>query len=954
MTGEGSPVTITLTGLPSGITVTPVTLTGSGQGTLFLNALVTAAQEDFSPGGSPNAATVTITLLAFSSQARDAVSIPLTISLENPSFVPSKIDLPVVRINTGGVPILDKDTDVPGSITITSADGQTSYLPGPASTDNTATFHVHGNSTAGMPKKPYNVKLNTSLDLLHVMGLECGYKKGTDSVCDKSKSYILLANYIDKPMLRDWAAFGLANMIPTGDDYLAYSPNSPSPTGTDEEKWWAPHSLFVEVYVNDNYQGTYQLTEKITIDSHRVNINEMKDGDISGKALTGGYLLEIDGRRDAASSFVTQKGVAIDIDDPDSGVPEQDAYISDYISNEAEPTLDAFVADPSAVDNWRQYFDEASLVNFYIVNDVMGNVDGGAMSYSDYLYKDKNNPLIYMGPVWDFDTSSGNINYAALVNPSVPWMQNATWYGTLFQNPGFKSDVVKQWNALKNNGVFDQWLAAIDQQAAMMQQTQKNNYGRWPMLGVKVWPNTVAMGSYDGEVMYMTNWIRARIAYLDAQFNNKGVTETSLDMPTGTLRAGSAAILTARVSGGATPSGSVTLLNNGAVLGVGTLDGAGTATITVADLPAGSDALQALYHGDSSNAMSVSSPVTVNVLGPLLNSTMNIAPSSYSVSTGGDIQLTATVVANQGGSIPTGTVTFMANGHPLQTVSLSDTGTASYETTALPIGTNEITGTYSGDNAFALSRVNFVSVIVFPGQVPTPVFSVAGGTYAISQVVTLTDPMPEAVIYYTIDGTTPTSLSTVYTAPIAFYHSETIRAIAVVPGYAVSPVTSASYDITPNFVIDVSPVKGEGDVTSKYNIALTPRHRFSAPVTFSCVGLPADEACIFDPSVVVPEGGVASTTLTLVHSGSGKSQDAKGYSAIALGSILFLLPFGKRRWRTSLMMAASFLIVGGVALCGCGSGSSLVTPTTKTISFSVQATSGDILQTKKLTAVLPQ
>ena len=85
------------------------------------------------------------------------------------------VNLPIVTINTNGVPIVDKTTEVPGTITITSANAQTSYLPNASDSDNTATFHVHGNSTAKMPKLPYHVKLNTSLDLLNTMGLQCPY-----------------------------------------------------------------------------------------------------------------------------------------------------------------------------------------------------------------------------------------------------------------------------------------------------------------------------------------------------------------------------------------------------------------------------------------------------------------------------------------------------------------------------------------------------------------------------------------------------------------------------------------------------------------------------------------------------------------------------------------------------------------------------------------------------------
>ncbi len=183
---------------------------------------------------------------------------PLTVvvSLSNAAFSPppSQINLPIFNINTNGAPITSTTTDVSGTVSITSADGTTSYLPGSGDTDNTATFHVHGNTTAAMPKLPYEMKLGTSIDLLSLMGLQCPYIKGSNTpICDKSKTYILLANYDDKSLLHDWAASALANAIPYGNGsngYLSEAPGSPTPSGTTVLMPWAPHSLFVELFLN--------------------------------------------------------------------------------------------------------------------------------------------------------------------------------------------------------------------------------------------------------------------------------------------------------------------------------------------------------------------------------------------------------------------------------------------------------------------------------------------------------------------------------------------------------------------------------------------------------------------------------------------------------------------------------------------------------------------------------
>ena len=287
-----------------------------------------------------------------------------------------------------------------GTLSITSADGSTTYLPGKSDTDNTATFHVHGHTTAQMPKLPYAMKLGTSVDLLSLLGVQCPYVTSSGkATCDKSKSYILLANYDDKSLLRDWAASALANAIPYGDGtngYLSEAPGSPTPSGTNVLMPWAPHSLFVELFVNGQYEGNYQLSEKVNVDSHRVNISELTS---SSADVSGGYLMEIDQRQSEAYVFFTPTGLPIGLDDPDFSsdpiVYPQIIYIQQYVSTAEDALFSANYTDPKL--GWRAYFDEAALVNYYLVMDVMGNVDGGSFYSSDYLYKTVDNPLLYMG-----------------------------------------------------------------------------------------------------------------------------------------------------------------------------------------------------------------------------------------------------------------------------------------------------------------------------------------------------------------------------------------------------------------------------------------------------------------------------------------------------------------------------------------------------------------------------
>jgi len=107
-------------------------------------------------------------------------------------------------------------------------------------------------------------------------------------------------------------------------------------------------------------------------------------------------------------------------------------------------------------------------------------------------------------------------------------------------------------------------------------------------------------------------------------------------------------------------------------------------------------------------------------------------------------------------------------------------------------------------------------------QVPaaTPALSPGGGTFTSSVAVTLTDSTPSATIYYTTNGSTPTTSSTPYTGPITVATTQTIKAIAAAAGYTTSAVASATYTIqVPAATPALSP--GGGTFTSSVVVTIT-------------------------------------------------------------------------------------------------------------------------------------
>lgn len=82
------------------------------------------------------------------------------------------------------------------------------------------------------------------------------------------------------------------------------------------------------------------------------------------------------------------------------------------------------------------------------------------------------------------------------------------------------------------------------------------------------------------------------------------------------------------------------------------------------------------------------------------------------------------------------------------------------------------------------------------GTVPAPpIFSVAPGVYCSAQMITISDTTAGATIYYTMNGTMPTTGSTVYSGPITVSSSETLNAVAAANGFASSAKSTAAYTI---------------------------------------------------------------------------------------------------------------------------------------------------------------
>jgi hypothetical protein len=139
-------------------------------------------------------------------------------------------------------------------------------------------------------------------------------------------------------------------------------------------------------------------------------------------------------------------------------------------------------------------------------------------------------------------------------------------------------------------------------------------------------------------------------------------------------------------------------------------------------------------------------------------------------------------------STPGATIYYTTNGS-------TPTTSSSVYSSPISVAVSETLEAMATASGYTQSATGSASYTITLPAAATPTFSPAGGTYASAQSVTISDATTGATIYYTTDGSTPTTSSSVYSSPITVSSNKTLNAIATASGYAQSPVGSASYTI---------------------------------------------------------------------------------------------------------------------------------------------------------------
>ena len=369
-------------------------------------------------------------------------------------------------------------------------------------------IHGRGNSSWKEDKKQYSINLSSERS---VLGME------------SSRKFALIANTSDSSFLRNKITFDLAA--------LCRMPAS-------------PQSAFVNVYFNGQYHGLYLMAQRPNAKDGSVRIAKLEKKNRAAAGLSsdrqeaaadsrtvtvvddqgleihaspqekipdnisGGYLLEMDARYEEEDYWFSTQRHHFVVKYPEAVPLKECQYIAGYL-REAEAALyseDGINADTGK--SWDEYFDTDSWAAMYLMQDFMAQWD--VESFSFFVYKDADDPLIYCGPVWDFDLSMGATGIGKLPNVmrQSAWLRDHRegWLTELEKFPVF-SDTLQTFAEERFFPLLEEYLSEDSALSVQGMQDYMNT------LGASVKMDAIRWGEEDQfarESSKLLSWLRDR------------------------------------------------------------------------------------------------------------------------------------------------------------------------------------------------------------------------------------------------------------------------------------------------------------------------------------------------------------------------------------------------------------------------------------------------------------
>lgn len=367
-------------------------------------------------------------------------------------------EIPVIRLTTASGSLeyilAGKENYESGFMEVTDEKGRVQTIA------EVKSLSGRGNTAWDASKKSFTLKLDDAQDIL---GMEA------------EKTWVLNANYYDGAYIRNQIGLEMAN-----EGGILFSP---------EER-------FVDLYINDEYMGLYQIMEKLKTGANRVDIGNR-------------YFLEIDYMERAITELdyiqlPNEQPVVIHAPEKNRNADGVQKFFDEFTT----------AVESGNMTEAMGKIDMESFAKMFVMEEILQDMDFGYTSH--YMYLDLDKAVLYDGPVWDLDNTMGRGIVKDAVNLFVTdydlqYNNLSRWYASLYAQPEFRRQVLWEYqehfrpeiDMLLNSGIADKTTAI----AASVSMDQKRFTE----------PRSIFMteSSLEEQTEYLINYMQNKLRIMD-------------------------------------------------------------------------------------------------------------------------------------------------------------------------------------------------------------------------------------------------------------------------------------------------------------------------------------------------------------------------------------------------------------------------------------------------------
>lgn len=408
-------------------------------------------------------------------------------------------DLPIVFIDTKGK-CLDNTVNDKMPATMSVLDAATNNVADSAKgTHYDIGIKVRGQSSAKFPKPGYSVEVRDNqgegIDV-SMFGLP------------PADDWVFHGPYVDKSLMRNALAHWLFR----------------------QAGHYSPRTKHFDLYINGVYRGVYVLIEKIKRGKYRVNVSKLKETDISGDDVTGGYIWAFDktgtntggmGNEDInKEGFSTADGLNVIMHYPkkENLQTEQQAYLKKYLED-----LENLFKNGKNGSGYENYVDMTSALDYVLHEEVTNNSDSYWCSFFLHKPKDSKGGKVTLGPAWDFNLamsngsqpenggnnnggnngfnwnmwggggmggggmgSSGTTGWQieSSMKTGMSGLKIPNWLTGMWKDSHYQSELKKRWAELRSGVWHTKTMDVyLDSMKTYLTKAADRNFKRWPNLG---------------------------------------------------------------------------------------------------------------------------------------------------------------------------------------------------------------------------------------------------------------------------------------------------------------------------------------------------------------------------------------------------------------------------------------------------------------------------------------